>query len=598
MTSTTQPAASTSGQPEDSTFRLDIAGTWRLLLDPSDVGERERWFDGLPGEEPQHLELPGSLQEQGFGDEVSLKTPWTGLVVDRSFFTDERYARYREPGEVSVPFWLQPRRYYRGAAWFQRDLDSRGVGGPALVLALERRTGVDPLAGRPRDRLDAASRPPTIRPRRTGTGRHGSRSASTTAPSRHRPELPQHLRPHPGQLERLIGAIDPAARPAGRGPHIVTTIRCRRRRSRGWTRHTAPRCRRASSPRTVTGTVEHPSPPVPFHRDPRSSTGAARRDGHSYVDSRSTSAHLGRVGAGSTRPTVDLRHSRRRPRPPPTMSTASGCGRCARRYAADGQWSPAFIRGTLDSAAFRALAIRPRMSQPGVDFQHYRAHGLNRCASIPGARRRRFAAAGRGGLLSPCRGTVWANQGAPRRRPPGRRLITRRPARSCAITAPPIVDHDLSATSPVARRGVLGRLGRPRRPTPATCDRRRRLAACRERLARPRPAISIGAEGLPPASTAGRRRRSRLPRLGQAARAPDQPRDRPVVRVSQFRRDPEVHRPHGARNFDIFPDFLAAGVAAVPRFLLASGRLRRSATRRTSSPRSAPPALAASTCWG
>lgn len=118
---------------------LDIAGTWRVLLDPADAGERERWFDRLPGEEPQSLELPGSLQEQGFGDEVRVDTPWTGLVVDRSFFTDERYARYRVPGEVSVPFWLQPRRYYRGAAWFQREVEiPASWRGRRIELDLER----------------------------------------------------------------------------------------------------------------------------------------------------------------------------------------------------------------------------------------------------------------------------------------------------------------------------------------------------------------------------------------------------------------------------------------------------------------------------
>ncbi|MVA75112.1 glycoside hydrolase [Auraticoccus sp. F435] len=118
---------------------LDLAGTWSLRLDPEGVGDRERWFAQDPDGGQDRVELPGSLQEQGFGDEVGVDTPWTGLVVDRSFYTDERYAPYREPGAVSVPFWLQPRRYYRGAAWFSRVVEvPESWRGHRVVLELER----------------------------------------------------------------------------------------------------------------------------------------------------------------------------------------------------------------------------------------------------------------------------------------------------------------------------------------------------------------------------------------------------------------------------------------------------------------------------
>ncbi|HWS39134.1 MAG TPA: tetratricopeptide repeat protein, partial [Actinoplanes sp.] len=94
---------------EDRPQTVDLAGTWRVTLDCDD------------SEQP--AELPGSLQEQGIGDPVTVDTPWTGLVVDRAFYTDPRYAPYREPGEVAVPFWLQPHTYYRGAATFRRTVD-------------------------------------------------------------------------------------------------------------------------------------------------------------------------------------------------------------------------------------------------------------------------------------------------------------------------------------------------------------------------------------------------------------------------------------------------------------------------------------------
>lgn len=124
---------------DDDPFRLDLAGGWRLTLDPDDVGDREQWFSRPPDAAADRVELPGSLQEQGYGDEITVDTPWTGLVVDRSFYTDDRYERYRQPGSVSVPFWLQPRRYYRGAAWYQREVEiPASWQGRDVVLELER----------------------------------------------------------------------------------------------------------------------------------------------------------------------------------------------------------------------------------------------------------------------------------------------------------------------------------------------------------------------------------------------------------------------------------------------------------------------------
>lgn len=125
--------------PPDARWSLDLSGRWRCALDPSAVGELEQWFrHGLPGDPPE-VTLPGSIQHQGVGDPVRVDTPWTGSIVDRSWFTEDRYAPYREPGDVAVPFWLQPRVYYRGAAWFQREVDvPAGWQGRDVVLSLER----------------------------------------------------------------------------------------------------------------------------------------------------------------------------------------------------------------------------------------------------------------------------------------------------------------------------------------------------------------------------------------------------------------------------------------------------------------------------
>ncbi|HCX84889.1 MAG TPA: glycoside hydrolase [Micrococcales bacterium] len=136
--------------PQDR-WQLSLAGEWTCALDPDAVGEQEAWFrhgvangDDTSSATPSASSttpviLPGSIQHQGLGDEIALDTPWTGSIVDRSFFTDERYAPYRRPGNIAVPFWLQPRRYYRGAAWFTRTVEIPPEwAGRRVRLSLER----------------------------------------------------------------------------------------------------------------------------------------------------------------------------------------------------------------------------------------------------------------------------------------------------------------------------------------------------------------------------------------------------------------------------------------------------------------------------
>jgi hypothetical protein len=115
---------------------VSLAGPWRFQLDRDDVGVGEHWFDRTL---TNRIRLPGSLPEQGIGDDISTHTPWIGDIVDRSWFTAPQYARYRQPGHVKVPFWLQPAKYYSGAAWYQREIDiPAGWAGKRVVLTLER----------------------------------------------------------------------------------------------------------------------------------------------------------------------------------------------------------------------------------------------------------------------------------------------------------------------------------------------------------------------------------------------------------------------------------------------------------------------------
>ncbi|MFN2150674.1 MAG: sugar-binding domain-containing protein, partial [Anaerolineales bacterium] len=115
---------------------MDLSGQWNFELDPHDQGLEANWFTRKLA---QTIQLPGSLQSQGYGDEISVDTPWTGSIVDQSWFTEERYAPYRQPGNLKVPFWLQPKRYYKGAAWYQREVTIPDEWkGQRIILRLER----------------------------------------------------------------------------------------------------------------------------------------------------------------------------------------------------------------------------------------------------------------------------------------------------------------------------------------------------------------------------------------------------------------------------------------------------------------------------
>ena len=88
---------------------IDLAGEWSIS------------YDG--GARTATVKLPGSMTTNGLGEEPGLGTPWTGQIVDSSFFKSPEYVRFREAGNFKVPFWLQPEKYYRGKAYYTREVD-------------------------------------------------------------------------------------------------------------------------------------------------------------------------------------------------------------------------------------------------------------------------------------------------------------------------------------------------------------------------------------------------------------------------------------------------------------------------------------------
>lgn len=98
---------------------IDLAGKWSFRLDPANVGQQQKWFQG---DLPDTIKLPGSTTENGYGDDITIDTKWTGSIVDRSWFTDPKYAKYRQGGSVKVPFWLSSVKHYVGPAWYVREV--------------------------------------------------------------------------------------------------------------------------------------------------------------------------------------------------------------------------------------------------------------------------------------------------------------------------------------------------------------------------------------------------------------------------------------------------------------------------------------------
>lgn len=99
---------------------ISLAGNWRFMLDTNDCGVQQEWYNRkMEGT----ISLPGSLQAQGYGNDIDIRTPWTGHIVDNSWYNAPQYAKYREEGNIKVPFWLNPEKHYVGVAWYQREIE-------------------------------------------------------------------------------------------------------------------------------------------------------------------------------------------------------------------------------------------------------------------------------------------------------------------------------------------------------------------------------------------------------------------------------------------------------------------------------------------
>ena len=115
---------------------LDLSGIWKFQIDRNDVGVQEKWFSKQLND---NITLPGSMNENRKGDDVTLHTQWTASIYDSSFFYNPRLEKYRDPNNLKLPFWLTPVKYYVGVAWYQKEVTiPSNWKGKRIVLFLER----------------------------------------------------------------------------------------------------------------------------------------------------------------------------------------------------------------------------------------------------------------------------------------------------------------------------------------------------------------------------------------------------------------------------------------------------------------------------
>src|SRR5690606_29419445 len=77
---------------------ISLAGDWNFRMDSTDRGVKEQWWQGIS--EPMSIVLPGSMVENGYGDDISLTTPWTASIYDSSWYFNPRMEPFRKEGNI------------------------------------------------------------------------------------------------------------------------------------------------------------------------------------------------------------------------------------------------------------------------------------------------------------------------------------------------------------------------------------------------------------------------------------------------------------------------------------------------------------------
>jgi hypothetical protein len=126
MSCKTKPAIST----------IDLSGVWQFQIDSTNIGEKEAWYSKDLNDT---ILLPASMAQRNKGNLPDLNTKWVGEIMDSSFFTSDKYKKYRSPDNFKMPFWLQPNRVYNGKAWYKKSIElPQNWSGQQAMMSLER----------------------------------------------------------------------------------------------------------------------------------------------------------------------------------------------------------------------------------------------------------------------------------------------------------------------------------------------------------------------------------------------------------------------------------------------------------------------------
>ena len=79
---------------------FSLSGKWNFRIDREDTGVKEQWFKKSLDDS---INLPGSMPEKWKGDEVTVRTQWTGSLYDSSYYFNPYMEKYRiEIGRAHV----------------------------------------------------------------------------------------------------------------------------------------------------------------------------------------------------------------------------------------------------------------------------------------------------------------------------------------------------------------------------------------------------------------------------------------------------------------------------------------------------------------
>lgn len=100
---------------------VDLSGRWQFKLDSLNVGIKEKWYEHSFRD---CIHLPGALQNQGYGNDVTAETPWITGAVHRSgaWYTHPMYEFFRRKENLRYPINFQPQKHYVGAAWYKKEI--------------------------------------------------------------------------------------------------------------------------------------------------------------------------------------------------------------------------------------------------------------------------------------------------------------------------------------------------------------------------------------------------------------------------------------------------------------------------------------------